>query len=422
MDNPYDPLARAEMEKHNILTPVDFSFYKGKFYLYWGPVPGILLAAIQFFLHLPPVDDSFLAFVFGIGIFFAQSMLILTIWDCCFYTLPKRILYVSIFLAGLSWPIALLRSYNGPARIYQAAIAGGQFFLISGLLMAFTAIAKPTVSPWRLALAGLLWVLAIGSRHLLVVPIFFICIITTLWITRADVGLVAKATKVAPLSLPLIVGGVALGWYNWARFGSITETGLSYALAGVNIHKHSTELFSASNTIQNLYNYLFNAPGFTSVFPFVWMLQRSKNITLPLYSSPQYYYAEPMTGLLYLFPFGVFAFIPLIRLLSYLFKGNLETHSLESREHGLITWVSLNLIISCFTAFLFIMFYFWAGMRHLGDFLPLLTILSLMGFWHGYRFSAHKSLINTMYILFGMILASISIIMGSLLAISTVYS
>jgi hypothetical protein len=67
------------------------------------------------------------------------------------------------------------------------------------------------------------------------------------------------------------------------------------------------------------------------------------------------------------------------------------------------------------------MFFFWAGMRYLGDFLPLLTILSAIGFWQGYRLAAHKSLINTLYILAGIILASISIIMGTLLAISTVY-
>lgn len=421
MDNPYDPQARAELEKLNILTPVDFSLYEGKFYLYWGPVPGLLLAAVQFFPHQSPVDDSFLAFVFGIGIFFAQSMLILTLWDSYFHTLPKWVLCMSIVLAGLTWPIALLRSYIDHARIYQAAIAGGQLFLISGLLMAFTAIARPTTSYWRLASAGLFWALAIGSRNLLVVPIFFMYIITALWITREGVGFVAKTIRLTSLSLPLAVGGAGLGWYNWARFGSITETGFSYALAGINLQKHSSEVFSGLNIIPNLYNYLFSAPGFTSMFPFVSMLQRSKNITLPVYISPGYYYAEPMAGLVYVFPFAVFAIIPLIGLLSDLFKGNPETHSLKGGGHDLIAWLTLNLSISCFASFLLIMCFFWAGMRYLGDFLPLLTVLSLMGFWQGCRLSAHKSLINTLYILSGIILASISIIMGTLLPISTVY-
>lgn len=421
LDNPYDPQARDELEKLNILIPADFSLYEGKFYLYWGPIPGLLLAAVQFFPHQSPVDDSFLAFAFGLGLFFVQSMLILSIWDCYFHTLPQWMLRISIVLAGLTWPIALLRSYNDHARIYQAAITAGQLFLISGLLVAFTAIARPTTSHWRLASAGLLWALAIGSRHLLVLPIFFMCIMTTLWITRECVGFVAKTTRLISLSLPLVVGGAGLGWYNWARFGSITETGFSYALAGINLQKHSSELFSGLNIIQNLYHYLFSSPGFTSKFPFVSMLQTHKNIALPFYTSPEFYYAEPMTGLLYLFPFAVFAIIPLIGLLSDLFKRNPEIHSLEAGRHDLIGWMTLNLIVSCFASFFLIMFFFWAGMRYLGDFLPLLTILSVMGFWQGYRLSAHKSLINTLYIHSGIILASISMIMGALLAISTVY-
>ncbi len=419
MEDPYDPVARAELDKLDILTPVDFSLYEGNFYLYWGPVPGLLLAPVQFFLHKQPVDDSFMAFAFGIGLFFVQSMLILAIWDCCYDTLPKWILRLSILMSGLIWPVVLLRSYVDHARIYHAAITAGQFFLVSGLLMAFTAIARPTTSYWRLASAGLLWALAIGSRHLLIVPIFLICMITTLWIVRARGGFGAKAIRISYLGLPLLAGIVSLSWYNWARFGSITETGFSYQLAGVNLQKHTAEIFSSVNIIQNLYTYLFNAPAFKSMFPFVSMLPRSEIINLPFYAGPKFYYTEPMTGLLYLFPFAVFAIIPLIRLLSDLFKQNSGIHSLESREHELINWVSLNLIFSCFAAFVLVMFFFWSGLRYMGDILPFLIILSVIGFWQGYRFSANRSLTNTLYILSGILLACISMIMSILLAIST---
>lgn len=421
LEDPYDPRARDELKKFNILIPVDFSLYQGKFYLYWGPVPALLLAAVQFFLRPSPVDDSFLAFVFGIGLFFAQSLLLLTIWEHYFHMLPRWILCLAIVLTGLTWPIALLRSYVDHARIYQAAIAAGQFFLVSGLWVAFTAIARPSPSYGKLALAGSLWALAVGSRHLLVFPILLFCIITALWIIREGVGSVAKILKLTSLGLPLLVGGIGLGWYNWARFGSITETGLFYQLAGINIQKHSNELFSGSNIIQNLYNYLFSAPGFTSNFPFVAMLQTNKNIDLPFYTSPAFYFAEPMTGLLYLFPFAVFAMLPLIGLLSDLFNRHRETPSPQSERQGPLTWLTLNLIVSCFTSFFWIVLYFWAGMRHLGDLLPLLNVLCGIGFWQGYHLSAHKPAIKTLYLLSAMILASISILMGILLPISTIH-
>jgi hypothetical protein len=243
--------------------------------------------------------------------------------------------------------------------------------------------------------------------------------VTTFWIIRTGAGFVTKAMKITSLGLPLLAGGILLGWYNWARFGSITETGLFYTLAGINIQQHSTELFSDLNLIQNLYNYLFSVPGFTLKFPFVSMLQTSNNIALPFYTGPKYYYSEQMTGLLYLFPFAAFAMIPLIGL-SNPFKKILETHSLERTEDDSIIWLTLNLIVSCFASFSLIMLYFWAGMRYLGDFLPLLTILSSIGFWQGYRLSAHKPLINTLYTFSGIILAGISISMGTLLAISMI--
>ena len=421
MENPYDPVARAELDKLNILTPVDFSLYKGKFYLYWGPVPGLLLAPVQYFLHQQPIDDSFMAFAFGIGLFFAQSMLILTIWDLCYSTLPKWMLAIAILLAGLIWPVSLLRSYQDHARIYQAAIAAGQFFLICGFLMALSAIAKPTISQWKLGLAGFFWALAIGSRHLLIVPIFLMCIITTLWIVRAaEAGFARKAVQVLYLGLPLLLGLAALSWYNWARFGSITETGFSYELAGVNLQKHSAEIFSSSNIIQNLYNYLFNAPGFTSIFPFVTMLRISKIIVLPFYTGTKFYYTEPMTGLLFLFPFAMFAMIPLTKFVLDLFNRNPEANSIKNSGDRLLTWISINLVFSCLAAFSLVMFFFWAGMRYLSDFLPFLIILSIIGFWQGYSFSVQRPLTKTLYILSGIFLAGFSIIMGTLLAISTI--
>lgn len=420
LDNPYDPVVRAELDKLNVLTPVDFSLYEGKFYLYWGPVPGLLLVPIQFFLRQQAVDDSFMAFAFGIGLFLAQSMLVLTIWNCCYYTLPKWILCISILLAGLIWPVTLLRSFQDHARIYHAAVAAGQFFLTSGLLLAFSAIARPSTPHWRLAAAGLAWALAIGSRHLLVVPIFLMCVITILWIIRTDADFITKIIKVSYLCLPLLAGVAALSWYNWARFGSITETGFSYQLAGVDLQKHSAEIFSSLNIIQNLYNYLFNAPGFTSMFPFVSMLQIREKITLPFYTGPDFYYPQPITGLMYLFPFAVFATIPLIGILLDFSKRNSEIHSSRGRGYELITWVSLNLFFSFAAAFLLVMFFFWAGMRYMSDFLPFLIILSVIGFWQGYQFSAHKFLTNTLYSLSGILLACISILMGVLLAISTI--
>jgi hypothetical protein len=69
-------------------------------------------------------------------------------------------------------------------------------------------------------------------------------------------------------------------------------------------------------------------------------------------------------------------------------------------------------------AFLVLMVFFWTGTRYLGDFIPALTVLSVLGFWQGYQFRGHKPLTKNMYILSGVVLAIVSILMSTLLAIS----
>jgi hypothetical protein len=418
LDNPYDPLARKEIEELGIVIPVDFSFFQGKYYMYWGPVPALLLATLQLFSN-EPIGDFVLAFTFSIGIFLTQSLLLIAIWDRYFYTLPKWALHLSILLIGSTLPIALLRHYDDYARIYEAAIAGGQFFLISGLWVAFTAINKPSIPNWRLALAGLLWALGIGTRHILAVPIGFFIMLTAFWLVRINASIFEKTAKFISLGLPLALACVGLGWYNWARFGSIAETGLSFALAGVNLRDHSAEIFSSSYVFPNLYNYLLNPPALISKFPYISMLQGSENPILLFYAVPEFYYAQQITGLLYLFPFGVFAAGLLFVFFLNLFQGKLAKILLEGNNYRSLAWIKLMLSGAFLIAFLPLTAYFWVGTRFLGDFIPAMTILSAVGFWLGYQFSAHKPFVKRLYILFGIILAGVSILISTLLAIST---
>lgn len=410
MENPYDLSARAELEKKGVATPVDFSLYEGKFYLYWGPVPALLLSLVQIFSRGPhPVADFFLAFLFGIGILLAQTFLLTAIWRSYFSTLPSWAYYISILLTGLVWPVALLRHEHNYARIYEAAIAAGQFFLIAGLWLAFTAMQKPSIPSWRLALAGFLWLLAIGSRHTLLVSISFLVFSTALWILHMQTDSRTKAVKLISLLLPLVIGGVWLAWYNWARFGSITETGYSYQLAGVDLRNHSAELFSGSYILQNAYNYLLNPPQWSPNFPFLSMLKGNKSLGLP------FYYAEPMTGLLYTLPFAVFAIIPLIVWLLNRSNAKRSKNASDDHDHAALHWITRNLGSTFLVSFFLLLIFFWSGMRYAADFLPALMGLSAVGFWRGYQLFGYRR----SYAIAGLILAGISIAVSTLLAIST---
>jgi hypothetical protein len=324
-----------------------------------------------------------------------------------------------ILLGGLTGPIILLRHNYENAKIYEAAIAGGQFFLVSGVLVAFSVITKKSIIGWRLFLAGILWTLAIGTRQTLAIPIGGMAILMALQINVTESKTFQKVQKLMLLGLPLLLGFVILCWYNWARFNSITETGLYYQLAAPDIQENYTELFSRSYIVQNLYNYFFNPPDITSKFPFFFMQKGSSVSILPFYSVPEFYSAQPITGIIYIFPFAVFS-IPFLTILSLnLYNRRYLVDSIsDSKYPNSLIWVSLSFVGSCL-AFFPIMAYFWAGMRFLVDFLPGLMILSALGFWQGYILFANKRLVKCAYTFLGISLAGMSILISILLAIST---
>lgn len=80
----------------------------------------------------------------------------------------------------------LLRHNYETARIYEASITGAQFFFVGGLLVSLTALRRSPISNWKLTVAGILWVLAIGTRQIVAVPVGFVVLILALWILKIN--------------------------------------------------------------------------------------------------------------------------------------------------------------------------------------------------------------------------------------------
>ena len=171
LPNPYDPAQRMGAGE-----PLDFSLYKGKFYLYWGPVPALALVVLK--LLIPKdLSDLYLVFGFSYGLFLIQTTLIIAIWKRYFDRLPKWMLTMAVLLVGLSAPSTWMLSTG---RIYEAAIVGGQFFLMAGFLSVLSALDKPSSSDIKLVLTGSLWALAVGTRLTLIVPIGLMVLLVAL--------------------------------------------------------------------------------------------------------------------------------------------------------------------------------------------------------------------------------------------------
>ena len=417
MPDPYDIYAREAQT--GITYLFDGSFYNGRFYLYWGPVPALILLPFKF-IFLGEIGDQYLVFAFVSGLFIFQSLLILKIWRRFFEDLPAWTVLLGISLAGLSTPGTWI--LNQP-QIYEASIESGQFFLIGGLYFAFIALDRPVTSLWRLVVTGIFWSAAVGSRNVLALPVILLALMIALWMVRfrgPEAAHARAAVNLMGLLLPLVIGAGFLGWYNWARFGSPLESGLRFQLSGINYREYYNDLFSVRYFLLNLRYYLFTPFRFVHGFPFIKPITTSSwpPLSIPV---PIFYYAkERVTGLLYSSPFLLFAVIMTVCSISNVVRPrNNDSVTVGNVGQGLLYWLSFSLLGITAVSSITLLLYYYCTMRFIDDFIPALSLLAVLGFWQGYCLLSQRRYFRFVYGFISMGLAAYTLTAGTLLGISS---
>ena len=91
LENPYDPTQREEME-----YSFDTAYYDGKYYVYFGIVPAIILF-VPFKLitgtYLSTIEGTFLFVILSVV---ASTILIIQIYKCWFKKIPFNLLFLFI--------------------------------------------------------------------------------------------------------------------------------------------------------------------------------------------------------------------------------------------------------------------------------------------------------------------------------------
>jgi hypothetical protein len=425
LPNPYDPEARKSIPGLEIQQPGtiwDMSLYNSRVYLYWGPAPALMLSAVKL-IYPADVGDQVLTFAFLLGSFVFQVLLLVRIWRRFFRTLPAWTVIGGIILAGFINPALWL--LNIP-RIYEAAIAAGQFFLMAGLYIAFVALDRDVPSRWRLALAAIAWVCAVASRGTLAVPVAFLGLMVLLWILRKDdehTLLGARIPYAAAFGVPLLAGAVLLAWYNFARFGSILEFGFRYSITMLDQNKYHNILFSPIYLLPNIYLYLFNPPSLDAVFPFVRPVWNEEFISAFNNRFHTIYNAERIVGLLYVAPFLLFALAPpLLLIIKSLRVRTASTNGVvplvPPAPEPFFRWLVITLVGSAILELLIVFFVYYATMRYFLDVTPTLLMISMMGFWLGYHRLENKPFWKASYGLLAIALIVFTVIMGILVGFS----
>lgn len=274
MENPYDPEARmlAEVREHS-----DHAYYKGKYYMYFGVVPAVVL-----FLPYYLITGKDLTTYHATQIFAALAIIGLFL---LFHKLAKQYFkgMPRIMLVSLSVCLSLIPVYfsAGYPALYCTAIISGVCFEVWSLYFFFNAVylidgEKAKNKVIMAVIGGLLGALAFGCRptvalgNLVLIPMLVKYIRDER--TREDrVKIGRLLLRIFLVLIPYFVIGGLLMAYNYARFENPFEFGQALQLTGfdqTNFGKLSN--FSPVETFNGI---VLNFIGFTPItgnFPYVY--------------------------------------------------------------------------------------------------------------------------------------------------------
>ena len=409
LENPYD-----YQQRETVPYRWDLSYYKGKYYAYWGPVPALLYAAVQLFTRVPPPDQmGILVFYGGLGALLTLTLFLARQW--AYPNAPAASIPLFVLAALLNLPFAFLLARP---QVYETSVLAGQFFLFGGIF-AGLCYARSRRTAW-LAAAGLSCGLAAASRYNLAITVglFTAFAVTRLW--RAARSRRDFWTQAAALIAPLALCAVALALYNFARFENPLETGLGYQLT---VSVYQGQHFSPGYAPTNLYMYLFYPARFSGQFPFIPSVPIAYDL-LPGWVglNPNWPYDEVF--------FGALASVPLLWLAGLLSALGADWLLARSRTRSTAAAVQpepdhASRAVSVFSGlaaaaslaqFAFLLFYYFGAMRFHADYLPLALFALALGCWSLDARLANKPFLRGMFWLVAAVLALVTSGMGFLAA------
>jgi hypothetical protein len=327
---------------------MDMIRYQGRYYLQWGPAPGLVhLIPAVFGLNLSDRVGCLLA-----G--WASSLLFLYITLLLrqrhFPTLPKWVCLLSFWMFALGSTTALV---GLRPTVYNETIALATLFVLFAFVAFLRFQGQPSVR-WAL-LCGVGLALAATTRITLIIcgATFFAGLAAVLVIRKHDLR--PALLKLGAFALPLLLSiGVQLG-YNYARFGSPWAYFPSYDLDTSTF----TPVFNIRRVPENFRHYLLAMPEFSNDFP--WVSHRGSQ---PI---EHVFHAEAMSSLFLATPVVLLGLVALRlwrRKADY--PANLKWTVVVAGGSGLLVFSSLLLFRS-------------ASRRYMHDFLPLLLVVAFVG-------------------------------------------
>ncbi len=282
LPNPYDPSI------DNSIRNQDMVLYGGKYYLYFGAAPAVLLFTPWRLVTGHDLPQNFAAFLFALGGFLFSLGALLRVFRLAAVRSPLWLL--AFLVLGLAFCQSVPFLMNRVA-VYEVAIVGG-YFCLSAAVFFFTRALPLGPNSWRwLAASGLAFGAAVACRPHLIFAGAIAAVV------------LAALTRRRPLAAFLgawAFAGLLIAAYNYERFGNPVEFGFRYQLCGPG--QNRVEL-GARNLVPGAYYMLLDRPEFSGVFPWMRMVFRFPFNSAERHPLPPEYFVEPCVGALWLAPF-----------------------------------------------------------------------------------------------------------------------
>jgi len=282
LPDPYDPTANLPYRLW------DASLYAGKYYLYYGPTPALVLMVPWRLLTGHGMAQRTAVAVFAV---LALAFLGRLIWEVRRRFFPEvgawALAAVILVTFHASWlPVTLRRP-----GVWELPIVAAEACLWAALYF-FWRFRESGGRPLWGAATGAALALLMGSR---VTSLFGAgAVVLLLLVPFGPGGLRAVRWRGPLLAAALAaLGGVALLFYNHARFGRWAEFGQSYQLWGMD--ERHVRHFDPAYIAANAHLYLSALPALSPFFPFL-------RATWPTDLPSGYIATEEMQGILFVMP------------------------------------------------------------------------------------------------------------------------
>jgi hypothetical protein len=279
LPDPYDPAQRPPG-----LGLHDATYYRGKYYLYFGAAPVVVLMLpfrLWTGIDLPLAVATL---VFAYGGFLAGTALFLAVRRRYFPAAGPGVVAAGVVALGLAglWPVLLRRPH-----MWELPIAAGSCFALLALWCVWRSLHVPRAEAERpgvtrrvawFAGAGLALGLAIASRPTYLIAGPFLAVPVLAWWWRAAReragtagwlawGRALPGREVGGALVPLLLIGAAMAWHNQARFGHPLQFGQAYQLSLD--YESKMAHFRLNHAPFNVWRYFFSGAEWSRHFPFI---------------------------------------------------------------------------------------------------------------------------------------------------------